>query len=256
MNNFIHNLMGALPPATKNLLIINVLVWLAQYILLLQNGVDISRWFGLHYPASHNFNIWQPVTYMFLHSPRGIAHLFLNMFGLFMFGRTLETMWGTKRFLTFYFVTGIGAGLVQMLVLFIQIQLAKVNMSPEMIQMVYAEGTHLLNSGRNYVDSAAGNLNLLINRTTVGASGAIFGIVLAFAMLFPNAPLYIMFIPIPIKAKYIVIGGVILSLFLGFANFPGDRIAHFAHLGGMLFGLIMILYWRKKHRQRNNEYYY
>jgi len=242
-----------LPGATRNLLIINVLVWLT-YLVLLRSGTDLGRWLALYYPASHNFNSWQLVSYMFMHG--SWAHIIFNMLGLYMLGSVLNHVWGTKRFLIFYFVTGIGAALIHILVTFIRIQIVQADMSPEMIQMVYAEGTSVLNRGMNYTNEAMGSLNLLINRPTVGASGAIFGILIAFAILFPNEPLYIMFIPVPIKAKYLVIVISLASLFFGFANFPGDRIAHFAHLGGMLFGLLMILYWRKTDKNRNHYEYY
>ena len=138
-----------------------------------------------------------------------IGHLFFNMFAVFMFGRILESYWGAKRFLVYYMICGIGSGLVQLLV------------------------CHLTGSFQ----------------PTIGASGAVFGILLAFGMIFPNAPLMLMFIPIPIKAKYFVILYGIAELFLGFADFGWDNIAHFAHLGGMLFGIIMILYWRKKDKK-------
>ena len=247
-----NNFLSMLPPATKNLLIINVLVWLA-YLVLLRSEIDLGRSFALYYPASANFGIWQFVTYMFLHGSWG--HIFLNMFGLFMFGRTMEMVWGTKRFLIFYFVTGIGAGLIHLLVTFIRIQILEASMSPEMIQMAYeygAVGVRLINFA-----APAQPLNLLINTPAVGASGAIFGILVAFAVWFPNEPLYLMFVPVPIKAKYLVIGMVVISLFFGFANLPRDPIAHFAHLGGMLFGILMILYWRKTDKKRNNyEHYY
>ena len=254
MNNYGNNFFGALPAATKNLLIITALVWLAQ-LLMPRYGVDLSRWFALHYPASAHFLPFQFVTYMFMHG--SWAHIFVNMFGLYMLGTVINQMWGTKRFLTFYFVTGIGAGFIHLLATFIRIQIVEANMPPEMIQMVYAEGTSVINRGMRFIDNDAQNLNRLIHTSAVGASGAISGILIAFAMLFPTAPLYIMFIPIPIKAKHLVIVLVLASLFFGFANFPGDRIAHFAHLGGMLFGLILILYWRKTDKNRNYyEHYY
>lgn len=243
-----------LPPVTKNLLIINVLVWLTQ-VVMLGNGIDLSSWLALHYPASPRFGIQQLVTYMFLHG--SWMHIFFNMFALFMFGRTLEQAWGAKRFLTFYFVTGIGAGLLHLFVAFIRIQALQADLPPEMIREVYMNGANLLASGRNYVNSTLASLNLLINTPAVGASGAVFGILLAFGMLFPNAQLFIIPIPFPIKAKYFVIIYGVISLVAGVANRPGDNIAHFAHLGGMLFGILMILYWRKKDKKRGyNEYYY
>jgi len=235
----------SIPPVVKNLIIINLLLFVGTMVAANQ-GINLTRMLGLHYWASGNFNAAQFVTYMFMHG--GWAHLFFNMFAVFMLGSTLEHTWGSKRFLNFYIITGVGAGLIHLLVTFIRIQIVQAEMSPEMIQMVYAEGTELWNRRMNYTNPQMGALNVLINVPTVGASGAVFGILLAFGMLFPNAPLYLMFIPVPIKAKYFVIGYGVLSLFMGFANVPGDRIAHFAHLGGMLFGIIIMLYWKKKGR--------
>ncbi len=211
-NNF-----GALPTVTKNILIINGIIWLAQFVLLRRTDIDLTQQFGLHFPASDQFRIYQLVTYMFLHDPYSFSHVFFNMFAVFMFGRTLEQVWGSKRFLTYYLVTGIGAGLVQIVVMYFRIS---AQLPPEMFSMV--------------------------NSITVGASGAVFGILLAFGMLFPNAQLYIIPFPFPIKAKWFVIGYGLLELLFGVANRTGDNVAHFAHLGGMLFGIILILYWRKK----------
>ncbi len=211
-NNF-----GNLPTVTKNLLIINVIIWLAQFVLLRRTDVDLTQQFGLHFPASDNFRFYQLITYMFLHDPFSFSHVFFNMFAVFMFGRTLEQVWGPKRFLTYYMVTGIGAGLVQLLVMYIRIS---AELPPEMFSMV--------------------------NSITVGASGSVFGILLAFGMLFPNAQLFIIPFPFPIKAKWFVIGYGLIELLFGVANRTGDNVAHFAHLGGMLFGIFMILYWRKK----------
>ena len=202
------NFFSALTPVTKNLIIINFLVWLAT-IVLPKFGINLVEYLGLHYLTAKDFNAVQLVTYMFMHDPGSIGHVFFNMFSVFMFGRTLEMVWGSKRFLTYYMITGFGAGLVS----------------------AYGwEQTRMI-------------LNGII---TIGASGAVFGILLAFGMLFPNLPLYIMFIPIPIKAKYFVIFYGAVELFFGISNFSGDNIAHFAHLGGMLFGYIVIKYWRKK----------
>lgn len=225
MNNFRSTIGGMLPTVTKNLLIINGIIWLAQFVLLRRSDIDLTQFFGLHFPASDYFRIYQLVTYMFLHDPFSISHVFFNMFALFMFGRTLEQVWGPKRFLTYYMVTGIGAGLIQLLVLYIRIQAV---IPPEMFSMV--------------------------NSVTVGASGAVFGILLAFGMLFPNAQLFIIPFPFPIKAKWFVIGYGLLELVFGVANRTGDNVAHFAHLGGMIFGIIMILYWRRKDKQHGRYY--
>ena len=171
-----------------------------------------------------------------------------------MFGRTIEYVWGSKRFLTFYMVTGIGAGLIQILVAFIRIQGFKSGMSVEAIDEVYSQGYDLLRQNMNYINSAQGGLNIALNTVTVGASGAVFGILLAFGMLFPNAELFIIPIPFPIKAKYFVVGYGLFELVFGVRNFSWDNVAHFAHLGGMLFGIFMILYWRKKDRQHGRFY--
>jgi len=240
---------NSIPPVVKNIIIINVILFLAMIVAGQRWGINLNDYLGLHYWASNKFNLAQIVTYMFMHG--GYMHIFFNMFAVFMLGSTLEYTWGSKRFLNFYMITGIGAGLIQLLVIFIRVNIIQAELPPELVQQVYAEGTSVLARGMNYTNSTMAQLNLLINTTTVGASGAVFGILLAFGMMFPNAPLYFMFIPVPIKAKYFVIGYGILSLYLGFANRAGDNIAHFAHLGGMLFGIILILYWKKKGRLFN-----
>lgn len=245
MDSYRPSLWNSIPPVVKNIIIINVIIFLAT-IVAARWGVNLNSILGLHYWASDNFNVAQIVTYMFMHG--SYMHIFFNMFAVFMLGSVLEQTWGSKRFLNFYMITGIGAGLIQLLVIFIRVSVVQADLSPEQIQEVLTNGTDLLARRMNYVDASMGQLNLLINTTTVGASGAVFGILLAFGMMFPNAPLYFMFIPVPIKAKYFVIGYGILSLYLGFANRAGDNIAHFAHLGGMLFGIILILYWKKKGR--------
>ena len=211
-----------LPTIVKHLLIINVLMFLA-YITLTRFHIDLNDILGLHFFKASDFRIYQLVTYMFMHGNFG--HLFFNMFALWMFGNTLENIWGSKRFLLFYMVCGIGAGLCQELVQYIQYatslaQYETVNMSGRIISM----------------DSY---LNMM---TTVGASGAIYGLLLAFGMMFPDSRIYLYFL-FPIKAKWFVIGYAVLELILGFQGV--DNVAHFAHLGGMLFGLLLILYWRK-----------
>ncbi len=231
------------PEVVKNLLIINGIMLLAM-IAAENYGVDIARMLGLHHWSSESFQPYQMVSYMFLHG--GFTHLLFNMFALWMFGRILEQVWGPKRFLIYYMITGIGAGLIQMLVTEIRIQMLISDIDPMLYQTVLKDGLSVLQSGKNYIDPVAGELNAMINTSTVGASGAVFGILLAFGMLFPNAQLMLLIPPIPIKAKYMVIGYGVLELYLGLSNNPADNVAHFAHLGGMLFGFILIKMWKSK----------
>ena len=189
-------------------------------------------------PASFTRFILQPwslFTYMFMHG--GFSHIFFNMFAVFMFGTVLERTWGPKRFLFYYIACGIGAGLIQEGVQYIKYIVDYSHYSQVDI------GTGIIPMGEF--------LNML---TTVGASGAVYAILLAFGMLFPNNQLFIFPLPFPIKAKFFVIGYALIELYAGFANNPGDNVAHFAHLGGMIFGFILIMYWRKK--SRNNGTYY
>lgn len=230
-----------LPPVVKNLLIINGLFFLAT--LALSSQLDLANYLGLHYPVSPLFKPHQLVTYMFMHGSPG--HIFFNMFALWMFGNALENVWGPKRFLVYYMVTGIGAGLLHILVLYIQISGIENKLSPEMVLQVRETGYNVLMEGKNYADPMLRKLNILYNTTTVGASGAVFGILLGFGMLFPNSVIYLLF-AIPVKAKYFVMGYGAVELFLGISNNPEDNIAHFAHLGGMLFGFILIKYWKKR----------
>lgn len=229
----------SIPPITKNLIIINLLFWVAS-LTLPKVGIDLVGLLGLHFPGAADFKAYQFISYMFMHDTRSFSHVFFNMFAVYMFGRVLENVWGSKRFLTFYLVTGIGAGLVQELVWFYDLH--DVVLASQ--QMVNLNGSQLI--------AKSDFLNYFV---TLGASGAVFGILLAFAMTFPNVPLYLMFIPIPIKAKYFVLFYGLAELFLGVASFGGDTVAHFAHLGGMLFGYALILYWRKVDKG-NGRYYY
>ncbi len=250
MNQHNYNPYLNIPVVTKNLIIINALFWLATVIM---TKLNLTEMLGLHYPASQGFRLYQIVTYMFMHG--SFTHLFFNMFAVYMFGRILESTWGSKRFFTYYMITGIGAGLINILVAYIRIKAVEPNLSPDVLAEIYRDGYGIIKQGMNYTDPLRGQLNILINTTTVGASGAVFGILLAFGMLFPNMPLYIIPFPFPIKAKYLVIGYGVIELFAGFANFSFDNVAHFAHLGGMLFGIILVLYWRKKDRD-NGRYFY
>ncbi len=214
------------PPVTKNLLIINGIIFLAQLVGE-QRGIDLVDIFGLHFFLAEDFHVWQLVTYMFLHAD--FMHLFFNMFTLWMFGRIIEQAMGLKRFLIFYFVCGIGAGFCQ-----------------ELFQLgeFYYRGLdkYLLATDMSGITIPMTEfLNLW---TTIGASGACYGVLLAFGMTFPNERIMLLIPPIPIKAKYFVVGYAVIELISAFST--SGNIAHFAHLGGMLFGLLLIIYWRKQ----------
>lgn len=237
------------PPVVKNLLIINILMYIAM-IALSSQGIDLSEYFGLHFWKSPAFYPHQLITYMFMHSFT-ITHLAFNMFAVWMFGKVLESVWGSKRFLIYYMVTGIGAGIIQLLVTYIRIMPLYNQVSAEELNYITTNGYQLLQEGKNFTEPVAAQLNLMLNVTTVGASGAVFGVLLAFGMLFPNTELMLLFPPIPIKAKYFVIGYGAIELYSGIANSAGDNVAHFAHLGGMLFGFVMIKYW-----QKNSNHFY
>ena len=221
-----------MPTVTKNLLIINVLCFLGAMVAR-RYGVDLNDMLGLHFFLASDFNPAQLITYMFMHA--NFQHIFFNMFAVWMFGRTLEMVWGPKRFLFYYILCGIGAGLIQEVVYYL-----------EMINLLQYNG--MVEMGIKAIPNEY--LNLL---TTVGASGAVYAILLAFGMLFPNSEMFIFPLPMPIKAKYFVIGYAVLELVLGITG--RDGIAHFAHLGGMLFGLILIIYWRKKNGGGQQIYY-
>ena len=224
-----------MPPVTKNLIIINVLVFFATYVAE-GYGIDLAEYLGLHFFLADNFNVAQLVTYMFMHA--NFSHIFFNMFAVWMFGRILEQAWGSKRFLTYYIVCGIGAGLIQELVQFIDYETT----------FAAYEGVRTLNG----VIPMQAFLNMM---NTVGASGAVYAILLGFGMQYPNQPIFVFPLPVPIKAKFFVAGYAILELVMGLSNNVHDNVAHFAHLGGMIFGVFMILYWRKKNKS-NGTYTY
>ncbi|MFO7977750.1 MAG: rhomboid family intramembrane serine protease [Bacteroidales bacterium] len=265
-----------LPPAVKNLLIINGLFFLATIALEQAFGISLYRVFGLHFFGATDFAPYQFVTYLFMHG--GFTHLFFNMFALWMFGNILENVWGPKRFLIYYFVTGFGAAIIHYIVVYYQLMptlnavdafladpshdALKYFIESDVFQVAsYQIQTNLRTFLQDYnammADDPQGALvravnfmhqyrvDLLNAPVVVGASGAVFGILLAFGMLFPNSLIYLFF-AIPIKAKYFVMiyGG--LELYFGMANRAGDNVAHFAHLGGMIFGFFLIRYWNKK----------
>lgn len=246
-----------IPPVTKNLIIINTLIWLAMMVLPGKLGVDFVRYGGLHYVTAPDFNIAQVVTYMFLHSTQGIAHLFFNMFTLFMFGITLERTLGAKRFLFYYLSCGIGAAIVQEITWALMMD----SFLSRNVEMVIANFAHAnsfsMEQAKSYISPLElAHLKESIENSlvTVGASGAIYGVLLAFGMLFPNRPLYLMFVPVPIKAKWMVLGYGAIELALGISS-ASDGIAHFAHLGGMIFGVFIIMHWKHKGIIGGNGYY-
>ena len=239
------NPLAGLPVVVKNLLIINVIVFLIKLRGLGQfGGTDMDTWFGLHYFSSPLFAPWQLLTHMFMHG--GFGHLALNMLGLFMLAPPLEYKWGSQRFLTFYLLTGIGAALFYSGVHAVEYyQLAEV-VGTEGVDLVKREGPALWAQGQNYSDVDLGRINALFNIPMVGASGAIYGVLLAFGMTFPNTELIMFPLPIPIKAKYfvLILGG--LSIYNTLQANPNDNVAHLAHLGGMIVGFILIRLWRTR----------
>lgn len=221
--------MHYMPPVTKNLLIINVLFFLGRYVASLY-GIDLDDVLGLHFVLASHFRLYQVFTYMFMHA--SWAHIFFNMFAVWMFGVAIENAMGSRRYLLYYLTCGLGAAMTQEVVQFVQ---------------------YAYNGLAAYVMAMGDYLNLW---TTVGASGAVYGILLAFGMTFPDNRIFIFPLPVPIKAKYFVAGYAVIELLSGFGS-SNDGVAHFAHLGGMLFGLLLLLYWRNGGgRGNNNSHWY
>lgn len=277
---------GFLPPVVKNLLIINVLFFLATLGLGSAMNIDLADKLGLHYFASQKFEPYQFITYMFMHG--GFSHIFFNMFALWMFGTVLEQVWGPKKFLLYYLVTGIGAALVHYIVFYFQVHpvlqlmdafiaapdFATLQQFAANHQFIVRESSDIYQSFQNFqlnyetlqqdptnVQSLQGAVNFVSEYrehflnlpVVVGASGAIFGLLLAFGMLFPNSLIYLYFF-IPVKAKWFVIIYGAIELFSGFYYQDGN-VAHFAHLGGMIFGFLMIIYWKKTERKKHQDYW-
>lgn len=275
-----------LPPVVKNILILNILFFLATYGLGAAANLDLKELLGLHYFAASSFAPYQFITYMFMHG--GFSHIFFNMFALWMFGSVLENVWGPKRFILFYFVTGIGAALLHYLIYFIEINPVLLQMNafidnPSIQTLQSFISSHKLvistNSSiydqfqqfslsydqlqrnPNNMEALQQSINFVSEYkeyflnlpTVIGASGAIFGLLLAFGMLFPNSLIYLYFF-IPIKAKWFVVIFGLLELFSGFYD-TGGNVAHFAHLGGMIFGFFLIVYWKKTDRRHRPDYW-
>lgn len=219
--------MREIPTVTKNLLIINVIAFFAMYVLGLR-GIDLNNILGLHFFKASDFQLYQLITYMFMHA--NWQHIFFNMFALWMFGVTIERVMGEKRFLIYYLICGIGAGLVQ-----------------ELVQLIayYAQGLSAYEMVNLNGQMQIGMDAFLNTWTTVGASGAIYGILLAFGMIFPEERIFIFPLPVPIKAKWFVMIYIAIELISGLASYGNSNVAHFAHLGGMLFGFLLIRHWQR-----------
>jgi len=236
MNLFGQSFFANIPPVVKNLLIINIVFFIAT--LVFENlGIQLANILGAFYFNSPYFRVWQPITYMFMHG--GWAHIFFNMFALYMFGPAIEYYMGSKRFFNYYFITGLGALALQMLV--------------QAIEVHGILGSFIFNPALQYniTPENVQKLRDIYAEPMVGASGALFGVLVAFGVLYAETSLYIMLIPIPVKAKYAVIGYIVIELYLGLNQHQGDSVAHFAHLGGALFGYILLKIW---HLQRTNDY--
>lgn len=230
---------GGIPVVTKNIIIISVIMF-ALTMLAQSRGIDLTKYFGLHYYLASDFKPHQFITYIFMHG--SLMHIFFNMFGVFIFGQVLEQVWGPKRYLIFYIITGLGAALAQYVVMHFQ--------AGEIIAW-YNERIELPGISSDIksqlIENKFNDLNRLI---VVGASGSLFGLLGAFGMLFPNQELRLYFF-IPVKAKWLVIGYGAIELISGWRNDPLDNVAHFAHIGGLLIGVIIVLIWRKN---RNHFY--
>ena len=259
--------MFQLTPAAKNILIINGIIFILSDFVGLRSYIIES--FGMRYFHSENFQPYQILTYMWVHG--GFGHLFSNMFSVLIFAPILEKVWGSKKFLIYYLATGIGAGILYSGINYyenysfeVKVKSYEQNPSPESFRkLVINNSSEYYNQLYDFIDSyeqnpSSSNDNLSIAYANdllkvksdvpmVGASGAVFGILLAFAMLFPNMELMLLFLPIPVKAKYVVLVYGIYELWSEINRMPGDNVAHFAHLGGMLIGYLILKYWKRKY---------
>ena len=250
--------MGRITDTVKILIIINVIVYAGSVFI----GDVAYRLFSLYYFEHPDFQIWQPITHLFMHDRNGLMHIFFNMFGLYMFGAPLEERWGQKKFLFFYFSAGLGAAFIHSLVGYYQVHSAMdialdAGMEKteffEMMQDIWRQVYTSLN-GEFSVSLPEGvdiesikKAAMAYNTSAVGASGALYGILVAFGLMFPNTGLMLLFLPFPIKAKYFIPGLLLMDLFSGLTGFSlfGENIANWAHIGGALFGFVMAYYWKK-----------
>jgi len=232
---------GQLPPAIKNILIINVIFYLAT-LALGYRGIDLRGMLALYYPMAGEFRPYQILSHFFMHG--GLMHIFVNMFMLWMFGRMLEIVWGGKRFLLFYLITAFGAAALHYGVVYYNIHQIEAVLSAEQISQVYN------GSLTGMFNAKMVELYRLVNTPMLGASGAVFGVLGACFIIFPNTEVMLLFFPMPIKLKYFVVGYAVLEFTMGISNSPYDNVAHWAHLGGLLAGIIVVKYWNKTRRDR------
>jgi membrane associated rhomboid family serine protease len=281
-NQYRPNSFGNLPVVTKNIIIINVILYAATILLKQSKNIDLTDYLGLHYYLAPDFKPHQFITYIFMHDSHNFSHILFNMFGVYIFGQVLENVWGAKRYLIFYVLTGLGAALAQYIIMYLSInpfinsiELVQNNLSISSLENlikssefqdnitynfgpIYNKFVNEYNASVSENPSTALSLasqflidykNQYLNpQVIVGASGSLFGLLGAFGLLFPNTLLYLYFF-IPIKAKWLVIGYGAFELFSGLSNKPGDNVAHFAHLGGLAVGLILVLIWRRDKKQ-------
>lgn len=229
------NMLRNLPKVTKVLLLINIAMFILAALL-----PDLTQTLALHYFGSSLFMPHQTVSHIFMHS--GLTHLAFNMYALVMFGSLLERQLGVKKFSILYFFSAIGAFLLHMGIIWYQMS----DVPEDILAQLQGEGAEIIANGQNYIDAYLGNMNIKYNGAMVGASGAIMGLLISFAILYPNAELQLIFIPYPIKAKFFMPIYMFLELFLGVQNFQWDNVAHFAHLGGAIFGGLLMFYWIKR----------
>lgn len=235
--------MGKLTEGIKHLIIINVIFFIAPQLLQL----DFTNILALHFPKNEHFGIWQYVSHMFMHG--SFAHILFNMYGLWAFGTPLEQMWGKKKFLFFYFSAGIGAGLIYTLVNYYQFNSA----FEKLIELgsTKSEIMELMNPTLVYQNEYLQTVNSLYTTPAVGASGAVYGVLVAFGLYFKDAKLALIFFPVPIAAKYFIPVMILGDLFFGMTKYSVGNIAHFAHIGGALIGFIIAYYWKKNHFKTN-----
>lgn len=245
--------MGKLTESIKHLIIINVIFFIAPQLL---KGIDLQDLLALHFPENSNFGFWQYLTHMFMHDQSSLMHILFNMYGLWAFGTPLEQIWGRNKFLFFYFSAGLGAGFIYTAVNYFQFegiydQLINLGLSDTDIQV-------LLDSGKYNPDivtlsnDVLSDFYSLYNSPAVGASGAVYGVLVAFGLMFPNSKMALIFLPIPIAAKYFIPVMILSDLFFGATSYSIGNVAHFAHVGGALIGFIIAWYWKKNQFKRWN----